>query len=240
MTLRMKGSQNGLKYALNLNQIFSISNKNEKKTGEEKYLEYCLGIGLPMRNSFFMANFASKLHHTLPQERLFNQKDIIKGLMQTMSYYRATSNSIYDPTKMDKSVSEVEAIIEAKQKEYIEICKKKEVLDKKARWRSKAVLTLGSSIIIAEFAGIMAGTFLYLSWDIMEPISYVMMLGNFTFGMLFYAKYKEELELSTLQDMIAGSFAKGLYRRKGIDTAKLEALEREIRENQEILSKSIY
>ena len=114
MTLRMKGSQNGLKYALNLNQSFSISNKNEKKTGEEKYLEYCLGIGLPMRNSFFMANFASKLHHTLPQERLFNQKDIIKGLMQTMSYYRATTNSIYDPTKMDKSVSEVEAIIEAK------------------------------------------------------------------------------------------------------------------------------
>jgi hypothetical protein len=40
--------------------------------------------------------------------------------------------------------------------------------------------------------------------------------------------------------MIAGSLAKGLYRRKGIDTAKLEALEREIRENQEILSKSIY
>jgi hypothetical protein len=113
-------------------------------------------------------------------------------------------------------------------------------LDKKARWRSKALLTLGSTIIIAEFAGIMAGTFLYLSWDIMEPISYVMMLTNFTFGMLFYAKYKEELELSTLQDMLAGSFAKGLYRRKGIDTTKLEALEREIRENQEILSKSIY
>jgi hypothetical protein len=40
--------------------------------------------------------------------------------------------------------------------------------------------------------------------------------------------------------MLADSFAKGLYRRKGINTEKLEALEREIRENQEILSKSIY
>ena len=40
--------------------------------------------------------------------------------------------------------------------------------------------------------------------------------------------------------MLSGSFAKGLYRRKGLDTVKLEALEREIRENQEILSKSIY
>ena len=84
MTLRMKGAKAGLKYAVNLNQSFSISNKNEKKTGEEKYLEYCLGIGLPQRNSYFLANFASKLHHTLPQERAFNQKEIINGLLQTM------------------------------------------------------------------------------------------------------------------------------------------------------------
>jgi hypothetical protein len=44
-----------------------------------------------------------------------------------------------------------------------------------------------------------------------------MMLGNFTFGMLFYAKYKEEMELHTLQGMISRSFAKGLYKRRGLD-----------------------
>lgn len=66
MSLKMRGGKVPLRYAINLNQSFSISNKNEKKVGEEKYLEYCLGIGLPQRNSFFLANFASKLHHTLP------------------------------------------------------------------------------------------------------------------------------------------------------------------------------
>ena len=59
----------------------------------------------------------------------------------------------------------------------------------------------------------MAGTFVYFSWDIMEPISYVMMLGNFTFGMLFYAKYKEELQLTTLQEMLAGKIARRMYRK---------------------------
>jgi hypothetical protein len=39
----------------------------------------------------------------------------------------------------------------------------------------------------------MGGTFVTHSWDIMEPISYIMMLSNFTVGMLFYAKNKEEL-----------------------------------------------
>ena len=47
MTIRRKGEERGLRYAVNLNLGFSISNKNEAKTGEEKYLEYCLGIGLP-------------------------------------------------------------------------------------------------------------------------------------------------------------------------------------------------
>ncbi len=47
MNVKRKGSPLALKYAINLNQNFSIANKNEKKTGEEKYLEYCLGIGLP-------------------------------------------------------------------------------------------------------------------------------------------------------------------------------------------------
>jgi hypothetical protein len=77
----------------------------------------------------------------------------------------------------------------------------------------------------------MAGTFVTHSWDIMEPISYMVMLGNFTVGMLFYAKNKEEFELTTLQEMISRKFAKGLYCRNRIDIAKLEELEREIREN---------
>jgi|LauGreDrversion4_2_1035121.scaffolds.fasta_scaffold1749476_1 hypothetical protein len=114
---------------------------------------------------------------------------------------------------MDKSVAVIERIIEEKQREYIKICEKKATLDKKANWRAKAILALGSSIVIGQFGFVMAGTFLYLSWDIMEPISYMIMLGNFTAGMLFYAKYKEEFELSTLQEMISKSFAKGLYRR---------------------------
>jgi hypothetical protein len=111
-------------------------------------LEYCVGIGLPLRNSYFLANFASKLHHTLPHSKPFTNDDILVGLQKTMAYYRTTKNSTFDPAKSDKSVSEIEAIIEAKQKEYIEICKRKARFDKKAQRRAKALLALGSSIVI--------------------------------------------------------------------------------------------
>lgn len=86
----------------------------------------------------------------------------------------------------------------------------------------------------------MSGTFVTHSWDVMEPLSYVMMLGNFTVGMLFYAVFKEEMQLTTLQEMVARRFAKGLYRRRGVDLAVAEELEKEIKELREILNKSIY
>jgi len=71
----------------------------------------------------------------------------------------------------------------------------------------------------------MSGTFVFYSWDVMEPISYVMMLGNFTVGMLFYAANKDELQLVTLRELLANRFARGLYRRRGLDIERLETLE---------------
>jgi hypothetical protein len=74
-----------------LNENFAIaSGMHKSKASEESYLEYCLGIGLPKYSSFILANFASKLHHTLPKS--FDNNTVMKGLQQTMSYYRSTGN----------------------------------------------------------------------------------------------------------------------------------------------------
>jgi hypothetical protein len=50
------------------------------KSGEEAYLDYCLGIGLPKRASFLLANFASKFHHSLPKNKPMTNLEIVHGL----------------------------------------------------------------------------------------------------------------------------------------------------------------
>jgi hypothetical protein len=87
MSIKRKNSTNNLNYAINLNEGFSISNtanlqggSYKSKTSEEAYLQYCLGIGLPKYSSFLLANFASKLHQTLPSERTVKNDTILKGL----------------------------------------------------------------------------------------------------------------------------------------------------------------
>jgi Mitochondrial calcium uniporter len=122
----------------------------------------------------------------------------------------------------------------------IALNKVKSECDKKARFRSRILLSLGSSIFFYQFYFIMSGTFLHASWDVMEPISYVMMLGNFTVGMLFYALFHKEMELKSLHQIFSQWLAKGIYRRKGLKMETVEELEREITELKEILNKSIY
>lgn len=105
-----------------------------------------------------------------------------------MSYFRSTGN--HDSLL---KVSDIERMIDERQTELIKLNETKQRLYKKADFRSRALLTLGSTVFMAQFGFIMSGTFVYYSWDVMEPISYMMMLGNFTVGLLFYASYKEEL-----------------------------------------------
>lgn len=150
-----------------------------------------------------------------------------------MSYFRSVGNH-----KTVLRVADLERLIEERQQELISLNVTKQKLDKKADFRSRALLALTSSIFFAQFGFIMSGTFVYYSWDVMEPISYVMMLGNFSVGMLFYAAFKRDLQLTTLRQMLAQRFAEGIYRRRGLDISRVRQLEREIGELREIMNKS--
>jgi hypothetical protein len=152
-----------------------------------------------------------------------------------MLYYRSVGH--------DKSllkVSDLERVIEQRQSELIKLTKVKKVLDAKAEFRSRALLSLGSTIFFGQFAFIMGGTFVYFSWDIMEPISYVMLLTNFTIGASFYASFKKEMELQTLKEIFAGRFARRLYKKKQLDIDRVHQLEAEILELRQQMNKSIY
>jgi hypothetical protein len=116
----------------------------------------------------------------------------------------------------------------------------KKTLDAKADFRAKSLLALGSTIFVGQFAFIMGGTFVHYSWDVMEPIAYTMMLGNFTVGFFFYALLKKEMALTNLKDMMAARSANRLYRKRGLDIERLRQLETEIKELRKILNKSIF
>jgi hypothetical protein len=56
------------------------------------------------------------------------------------------------------------------------------------------VCALGSVVVVGQLLGIGYGTFELYSWDIMEPICYLVTFSNFTFGYFFYLLMKKDLE----------------------------------------------
>jgi hypothetical protein len=86
----------------------------------------------------------------------------------------------------------------------------------------------------------MSGTFVYFSWDVMEPISYMMLFSNFTLGFFFYNIIKRDMELGTIKEILSNKFARRMYRKKGLDIDKLEKLTEEIIQLKQVMNQSVY
>ena len=71
-------------------------------------------------------------------------------------------------------------------------------IDKKALFWVNSLLGLGALFFIGEFSFITTGTFFLYSWDVMEPMAYLMMLGNMTFAFAYFGLKGKELDQSSL------------------------------------------
>ena len=86
----------------------------------------------------------------------------------------------------------------------------------------------GSTITLAQFWLIFWGTFQVLSWDIMEPVCYLMTFGNFTGGFFFYCLMKKDLELTNFHDIMVHRFTEKACENKGINLQELADKKEEI------------
>ena len=125
-----------------------------------------------------------------------------------------------------------------KEKRVSELEQVKSSLDQRAFKRANRILTLGASVMIGQFAFIMAGTYIVFSWDVMEPIAYLMSMVNFTAAFMFFWKNREEMELTSLQEILMRRHAKKLYLKYAFDEEAYDKLSSQILELRELISKT--
>lgn len=90
-------------------------------------------------------------------------------------------------------------------------------IEKKAEMTSKRVIYSFVSIIIAQFFVIQYGTFIAFSWDIMEPITCGMTLGDAALAYLFWVWSKKPYSLAGLREFFFERKKKKLIKRHGLD-----------------------
>lgn len=105
-----------------------------------------------------------------------------------------------------------------------------EAIKRKAALRSKVLGFFISSLLGVQLGVIAVGTWSILSWDIMEPISYLMGLGNFTAGFGWYLIYINNPDKQNPVDWYKTRVEHKLQSRQGISNEKIEELVDEIKE----------
>lgn len=77
-------------------------------------------------------------------------------------------------------------------------------------------------LIAAEIYIIVEGTFFSLSWDIMEPISYMMTLGNSVLLVSMYFAYISNPKIGSFMEYIQHRMIKKYQRKAGIDPNEIK------------------
>lgn len=117
--------------------------------------------------------------------------------------------------------------------------KVKEKLDLKATWRANFALSFGLGIMVSQFAFIFGGTFFLFSWDVMEPIAYLMLTGNMTVSFAYFAFWKQTFSPETLQEIWKQAIARRIYKSKQFDLEAFRKLEEEVSTLKSMLRNSV-
>ena len=110
-----------------------------------------------------------------------------------------------------------------------EIEKLKPIHDKimrKSKRYATRMLTLGLFGLCGQWSFVGAGTFYYWCWDVMEPIAYIMSLGNIAIGTGFYCYANQEFEIGSIHDSLVERKKKRLYMKAGLDGNRMEFLQK--------------
>lgn len=213
-------------FALNFSTQYKIQNrdKSESKIFEEEfYFDFARDIGIHGYQKYSLPYISHKMMNALPKKQQITTADIEDSLTAVMRYMSRSQEDVItdkisdDKTRLDQLEAQV-GITEAKI----------EQLRASASRKATMLLGFGSSIVLAQFAIIFQGTFHYLSWDIMEPVCYLMQLGNFTFGYAFYLAMKKDLDLTNFHEILTIRFTERACAQQGIDLAAHEAMKEEI------------
>jgi len=95
--------------------------------------------------------------------------------------------------------------------------KKVSKIEKKARFRSNLLGYSISSVLLAQLMFITQGTFVTLSWDIMEPISYMISMFNFTCGFGWYYLFITKPDSQTPTDWMKNRIMTKQMKKQGAD-----------------------
>lgn len=108
-------------------------------------------------------------------------------------------------------------------------------ISRKAAKYANRVLWMGFGVLAAQMSYIGAGTYVYFSWDLMEPQAYLIGLTNLIAGVSYFTWQKQELTMMSTYERLKYNRTQKLCQKENIDMNRIEFLKAEVRRLKETL-----
>ena len=234
-------SQFPLIMQVNEAETYAINFRHENKGTytEEQVLEMCDAIGLPHKDKYVLANYASKLHLGFKNAKDIQVTDAI-NMLHNLKFAYVTRNS--SNTHNDSKLQTFEALqgqLDAKNARLVELMGIQRQLEKQAATRSKVLGTGIAMTIAAQTAFIIEGTFNSYSWDVIEPMSYQMSLFNMCAAVGWYYAFLYQPNKQDPTEWYAARYIAKKQAAHGYSQEELETLQVEIAQIEELIQRVV-
>jgi len=132
--------------------------------------------------------------------------------------------SHYSPTALNHKAEAIEADIAATKQELAPLEKTREELDERAHRRANLIVGLGLGYCVVQFLAIGRLTWWELSWDVMEPVTYMLTFGTALIGYSWFLLTGSEYTYEGLKKTLRDRKLKKLIRSTGFDETRFRQL----------------
>ena len=140
-------------------------------------------------------------------------RDVLAVLPKVPSYVYGVSDTELESLEADLAAQEAEVSAAAG----------------KAGWRSNAVVGSGLAFMVTQFVVFLRLTYVELSWDVMEPISYFAGVFNAILVYIYFMVYKRDFSFDDWSSRMQASYTESAISKKGIDFEKYKKIARKLR-----------
>ena len=140
-------------------------------------------------------------------------RDVLAVLPRVPSYVYGVSDAELVSLEADLAAQEAEVTAAAE----------------RARWRSNVVVGSGLALMCTQLVVFMRLTYVELSWDVMEPISYFVGAFNAILVYIYFMVYQRDFSFNDWTSRMQRSYTKSAVSKKGIDWERYKKIARKLR-----------
>lgn len=191
----------------------------------ERYNEFFDKLGMPIHERRVLQNYVYRVAEAFPVKEQLS-KDKVLGLLSDHLPRELINVETEDVmrSKLLEYQTELQMMLPVENK-----------ISRKAAKYANRVLWMGFGVLAAQMSYIGAGTYVYFSWDLMEPQAYLIGLTNLIAGVSYFTWQKQELTMMSTYERLKYNRTQKLCQKENIDMNRIEFLKAEVRRLKETL-----